>query len=221
MNQVMLSSIGMPKTLKSLMLVRNMSPSPISLSEGRPYHKGPSQGRPRGMASGPGTNMALPANPSSASLDRARGLDYRGRRGIGSCGEARAVENIDVARIFDEIADVLELKNDNPFRVRSYRRGARVVHDLPEDVKTLVADGKLEGVSGIGKSLAEKIDEIVKTGTCQTYEEIKRDPHYPLLELLTIPGVGPELCRAAPRGIGGAYDGRPRAGRQGRETART
>ena len=104
------------------------------------------------------------------------------------------MENIDVARIFDEIADVLELKNDNPFRIRSYRRGARVVRDLPEDVKTLLADGKLETVPGIGKSLAEKIQEMVKTGTCQTYEETKRDPHYPLLELLTIPGVGPKLA---------------------------
>jgi DNA polymerase (family 10) len=104
------------------------------------------------------------------------------------------VENIDVARIFDEIADVLELKNDNPFRIRSYRRAARVVRDLPEDAKTLLADGKLEAVPGIGKSLAEKIEEIAKTGTCQTYEEIRRDSHYPLLGLLAIPGVGPKLA---------------------------
>ncbi|HVP57501.1 MAG TPA: DNA polymerase/3'-5' exonuclease PolX, partial [bacterium] len=104
------------------------------------------------------------------------------------------MENIDVARIFDEIADVLELKNENPFRIRSYRRGARVVRDLAEDIKTLAAEGKLETVAGIGQSLAEKIDEIVKTGTCKTYEEIKRDPHYPLLELLRIPGVGPKLA---------------------------
>jgi len=104
------------------------------------------------------------------------------------------LENIDVARIFDEIADVLELKNENPFRIRSYRRGARVVRDLAEDVKTLVADGRLETVSGIGESLAEKIEEIVGTGTCKAYEDIKRDAHYPLLELLRIPGVGPKLA---------------------------
>ena len=104
------------------------------------------------------------------------------------------MENIDIARIFDEIADVLELKNDNPFRIRSYRRGARVVHDLPEDAKTLLADGKLERCSGIGESLAEKIEEIVKTGTCKSYEDIKRDPHYQLLDLLRIPGVGPKLA---------------------------
>jgi DNA polymerase (family 10) len=103
------------------------------------------------------------------------------------------VENIDIARMFDEIADVLELKNDNPFRIRSYRRGAGVVRDLPEDVRTLLAAGTLEEVPGIGKSLAEKIEEIVRTGTCKSCEEIKKDPNYPLLELLTIPGIGPKL----------------------------
>ncbi|MFH1219183.1 MAG: DNA polymerase/3'-5' exonuclease PolX [Candidatus Eisenbacteria bacterium] len=104
------------------------------------------------------------------------------------------MENIDIARMFDEIADVLELKGDNPFRIRSYRRGARVAHDLPEDAKTLLAAGTLQEVPGIGQSLAEKIEEIAKTGTCKSYEEIKRDPHYQLLGLLRIPGVGPKLA---------------------------
>jgi DNA polymerase (family 10) len=104
------------------------------------------------------------------------------------------VENIDISRIFDEIADVLELKNENVFRVRSYRRGARVVHDLPEDAKTLLAEGTLQEVSGIGKSLAEKIQEILKTGTCQSYEDIKNDPYYKLIPLTKIPGVGPKLA---------------------------
>jgi DNA polymerase (family 10) len=104
------------------------------------------------------------------------------------------VENIDISRIFDEIADVLELKNENVFRVRSYRRGARVVHDLPEDAKTLLAEGTLQEVPGIGKSLAEKIQEILKTGTCQSYEDIKNDPYYKLIPLTKIPGVGPKLA---------------------------
>jgi DNA polymerase (family 10) len=104
------------------------------------------------------------------------------------------VENIDISRIFDEIADVLELKNENVFRVRSYRRGARVVHDLPEDAKTLLAEGTLQEVPGIGKSLTEKIQEILKTGTCQSYEDIKNDPYYKLIPLTRIPGVGPKLA---------------------------
>jgi len=104
------------------------------------------------------------------------------------------VENIDVARIFDEIADILELKNENPFRIRSYRRAARVIRDLPDDVKSLAATGELKTVPGIGSSLAEKIEEIISTGTCKFYEELKQDPVYTLTDLLSIPGVGPKLA---------------------------
>jgi DNA polymerase (family 10) len=111
-----------------------------------------------------------------------------------SSGETEPVENIDIARIFDEIADVLELKNDNPFRIRSYRRGARIVRDLPEDARTLLEQGTLRNVPGIGQNLAEKIEEIVKTATCKSYEDVKKDPHYKLLGLLKIPGVGPKLA---------------------------
>jgi len=104
------------------------------------------------------------------------------------------VENLEVARIFDEIADILELKNENPFRIRSYRRAARVIRDLPDDVKSLAETGELRGVPGIGASLAEKIEEIVDTGTCKFYEDLKKDPVYSLTDLLSIPGIGPKLA---------------------------
>jgi DNA polymerase (family 10) len=104
------------------------------------------------------------------------------------------LENIDVAKIFDEIADILELKGENRFRIRSYQRAARVIRDMPEDVKSLAESGELTKVQGIGASLAEKIEEIVKTGTCKFYEELKRDSVYSLAELLNIPGVGPKLA---------------------------
>jgi DNA polymerase (family 10) len=104
------------------------------------------------------------------------------------------MENIDIARIFDDIADILELKDENPFRIRSYRRAARVIRDMPEDAKTLVAESRITEVQGIGKSLAEKIEDIVKTGTTGFYEEIKHDTLYHLADLLKIPGVGPKLA---------------------------
>jgi DNA polymerase (family 10) len=107
---------------------------------------------------------------------------------------ARRLENIDIARIFDEIADILELKGENPFRIRSYRRGARVIRDSPESVKALLETGELRKVPGIGASLADKVDEIVSTGTCKFYEEIKRDPIYRLADFLNIPGIGPKLA---------------------------
>jgi DNA polymerase (family 10) len=104
------------------------------------------------------------------------------------------LENIDIARIFDEIGDILELKGENRFRIRSYRRAARVIRDMPEDAKSLLEAGELTSVQGIGQSLAEKIEEIIETGTCKFYEEIKQDSVYSLAELLKIPGIGPKLA---------------------------
>jgi DNA polymerase (family 10) len=113
-----------------------------------------------------------------------------------------AVENIDIARIFDDIADMLELKGENPFRIRSYRRGARIVRDMPEDAKTLVADGRITDVPGIGESLAAKIEDIIKTGTTPSYEEMKKDSFFHLIDLLNIPGVGPKLAVKLNRELG-------------------
>ena len=104
------------------------------------------------------------------------------------------MENIDIARIFDDIADMLELKGENRFRIRSYRRGARIIRDMPEDAKTLLAEERLTDVPGIGESLAGKIADIIQTGTTPFYEEMKQDSFFHLIELLTIPGVGPKLA---------------------------
>jgi DNA polymerase (family 10) len=108
--------------------------------------------------------------------------------------EAAPLENIDIARIFDEMADILELKGENRFRIRSYQRAARAIRDMPEDAKALVESGEITTVHGIGKSLAEKVEEIVKTGTCKAYEEMKKDTVFGLRDLLSIPGVGPKLA---------------------------
>ncbi len=127
------------------------------------------------------------------------------------------MENLDIARIFDEIADILELKNENPFRIRSYRRAARVIRDLPEDVKSLASTGELKTVPGIGASLADKIEEIIATGTCQAYEDLKKDPVYSLTELLSIPGVGPKLAVRLNKELGVKnVDDLEKAAREGR-----
>ena len=112
------------------------------------------------------------------------------------------MENIDIARIFDDIADILELKGENRFRIRSYRRAARVIHDMPEEARTLIAEGRITEVQGIGKGLAEKIEDIIKTGTTEFYEEIKQDAFFHLAELLNIPGIGPKLAVKLNRELG-------------------
>ncbi len=103
--------------------------------------------------------------------------------------------NLDIARIFDEIADILEVKGDNPFRVRAYRRAARTIETLTQDLKVIAERGgvsELKKIPGIGEGIAKKIVEIAQTGDCKKHRELARELPHGLLELLAIPRVGPK-----------------------------
>ena len=103
------------------------------------------------------------------------------------------VHNADIAAVFDEIADLLEIESDNPFRVRAYRNAARTLRDLNQDVATMIAQGQdVTELPGIGKDLASKIKEIVETGTAATLEEHRKNVPATLTNLLKIPGLGPK-----------------------------
>jgi DNA polymerase (family 10) len=104
-----------------------------------------------------------------------------------------SVHNADIARAFDEIADLLELEGANPFRIRAYRNAARVVGELQLDLAARLAEGgELPKLAGIGEDLAAKIGEICSTGTCEALEELRG--HFPpgITELLRLPGLGPK-----------------------------
>jgi DNA polymerase (family 10) len=104
--------------------------------------------------------------------------------------------NAEVARIFNRLADLLEIEGANPFRVRAYRDAARIVGDLPQDVAALVAAGKdLSELPGIGKDLAGKINEIVETGHLGLLEETERRVPESLLQLLTLGPLGPKRVK--------------------------
>jgi DNA polymerase (family 10) len=106
------------------------------------------------------------------------------------------VENKGIADIFTEIADILDIQGENPFRVRSYRNAARTIADMGQSVQALVKAGeKLEEVPGIGKSLQEKIEEIVSTGKCSFLEELRRKVPAGLTELLKLEGLGPKKVK--------------------------
>lgn len=110
------------------------------------------------------------------------------------------VHNADVAAIFDEIADLLQIEGANPFRVRAYRTGARTLRDLPREVSEMVERGEdLTALPGIGKDLAGKIEEILKTGTTAILEEYYRKVPATLTDLLHIPGLGPKRVKALAR----------------------
>ncbi|RPH80692.1 MAG: DNA polymerase III, partial [Nitrospiraceae bacterium] len=76
------------------------------------------------------------------------------------------VHNADIAAVFDEIADLLEIESANPFRVRAYRNAARTLRDLNQDVAAMIAHGQdVTELPGIGEALASKIKENVQSGT--------------------------------------------------------
>src|SRR5229473_83783 len=104
------------------------------------------------------------------------------------------MQNPDIARLFDEVADLLEIQDANPFRVRAYRNAARTIRDFPEPIADRVRAGTkdLTDIAGIGDDLAEKITAIVTTGELPLRKELASKLPAGLLDLLRIPGLGPK-----------------------------
>ncbi len=103
----------------------------------------------------------------------------------------RAVENPSVARVLNEIADLLELKGENVFRVRAYRTGAQVVTDSPARVADLDVPALL-AIDGIGKDLAARIRDIATTGTTPLRDELLQIFPASILEVMRLQGIGPK-----------------------------
>ncbi|NQE54139.1 phosphatase YcdX [ANME-1 cluster archaeon GoMg3.2] len=103
--------------------------------------------------------------------------------------------NLDMARIFDEIADIFEVKGENPFKIRAYRRAARTIESLTQDLKVIAERGgvsELKKIPGVGEGIAKKILEIAQTGDCKKHRELTQEVPSGVLELLAIPRVGPK-----------------------------
>ena len=101
-----------------------------------------------------------------------------------------------IADIFTEVATFLELRGDNPFRVRAYANAARTVESLQEDLGTLAAENRLTEIKGIGTDLAAKITELLTTNQLRFHAELKASFPPGLLDLLRIPGFGPKKTKA-------------------------
>lgn len=107
------------------------------------------------------------------------------------------IHNEDIAVIFEEMADLLEIEDANPFRVRAYRNAARTIRGLSRELSQLIAEGKdLTGLPGIGKDLAAKINEILETGTVAALNKLHREVPASVEELLKLPGLGPKRVKA-------------------------
>src|SRR3989449_3667063 len=106
------------------------------------------------------------------------------------------MQNPDIARVFDEVAAVLEIKEENPSRVRAYRNAARTIRDSPEPIADWVRGSRdLTEIPGIGEDLAEKITAIVSTGELPLRKQLLAKLPAGLLDLLRIPGLGPKRVK--------------------------
>ena len=119
------------------------------------------------------------------------GWDSAGRNdwGVGS------LRNTEIASLFNEIADFLEIKGENPFRVRAYRRAAQAMEGLSEDVAAVAARGGLQEIPGIGRDLAGKIQEYLERGAVAYLEDLRKEIPPGVVEMMGIHGVGPKTAK--------------------------
>jgi len=101
----------------------------------------------------------------------------------------------EIAAVFEEIGTLLDLQGANPFRVRAYANAARTIESLQQDLDTLVKEGRLTEIKGIGEDLARKITELHTTGKLAFYDELKASLPAGLFDMLRIPGFGPKRAK--------------------------
>jgi len=104
------------------------------------------------------------------------------------------MNNTQVAEVFENIADLLELKGEIPFKVRAYRRAAQAIGHLPVDIAQLDREGKLRSVPGIGEAITKKVQELLSTGRLEYYEKLRAEFPPGVVELMGVPGIGPKTA---------------------------
>jgi len=102
------------------------------------------------------------------------------------------MNNKEIAGVFTDIADLLELKGENQFKIRAYQKAVRSIEHLPVELEQLAKEEKLREVAGIGEAISKKIAELVTTGHLEYFEELKAEFPEGLITLLDVPGVGPK-----------------------------
>ena len=152
---------------------------------------------------------------------RARGCESRAAS-TPPRSRARALSslnNLTIARVLAEIGDLLEIKAENPFKIRAYRNAADTIAHLGTPIAEMSADDR-RGIPGIGKDLAGKITELIETGSARYHQELLQEFPPTVLDLLHLQGVGPKTVALLYHGLGirtledlegAARDGRIRA----------
>jgi DNA polymerase (family 10) len=104
------------------------------------------------------------------------------------------MNNKEVAKVFADIADLLELKGENPFKIRAYQKVVRSIEHLPVEVEQLVKEDRLKEIPGAGEAITKKINELITSGKLEYYEKLKAEFPEGISTLLDIPGVGPKTA---------------------------
>jgi len=104
------------------------------------------------------------------------------------------MRNSEVVKVFEDIADLLELKGENPFKIRAYQRAARSIDHLSVEVEQLAAEDRLKEIPGVGEAITKKITELVTTGKLDYYEKLKAEFPEGISTLLDVPSIGPKTA---------------------------
>jgi DNA polymerase (family 10) len=105
------------------------------------------------------------------------------------------LKNIELSRIFEQIAKILKIKGENPFKIRAYEKITLVLENLPIDIETIYQQGGLNNIPGVGTGIAKKIEEFLTTGKLEYYEKLRTTIPAGVVELLDIPEVGPKTAK--------------------------
>lgn len=108
--------------------------------------------------------------------------------------EAR-MDNAEVAATLQLLADLLEIKGENPFKIAAYRRAAASIEELGRSIAEVWREGKLGEIPGVGAALEKKLDEMLRTGQLGLLSRLQAEIPAGVLELLRIPGVGPKTAK--------------------------
>lgn len=110
-------------------------------------------------------------------------------RGVGE------LKNLELSRIFEQIARILKIKGENTFKIRAYEKIALVLENLPIEIETIYRQGGLNDIPGVGEGIAKKIEESLTTGKLEYYEKLKDTIPSGVIELLDISEVGPKTAK--------------------------
>ena len=105
------------------------------------------------------------------------------------------MKNTAIAKVFSDIADLLELKGENIFKIRAYQKAVRAIEHYPKEIKIMIDEGEdLMSIPGVGEAIAKKTTELVTTGKLGYYENLKAEFPEGITNLLAIPGIGPKTA---------------------------